>query len=334
MSTVIDHTANPHIIDAILASCDTPTTLAFRLASRAYRAAVDATLAHVALYLLPTAAPDGTPRFRFVRPVDYRGWTSEPHPPPPFLSHLPATVRALDVDTAFLRGEEIGACTSVRVVRRCGRAVWCRPGAFHSFVPELDSLVTMVDFMTVDDYGGELLIPHGLQEYVLHVRWDDSDQGVIGVSRGDVSMRSWTRAWPREMVLVLQPCSRAPPATADCLMFLRDVAVTMLGVLDAGGEVCVVGVEKVSPLNMGWRSGESKSEDRRDLFKAMLSGFWREWGQGVLEVNTDERRADLLAQVDFTTVNEWHSQLKEKGRDQDGLDMYDLQAVWPPYANA
>ncbi|KAL1412320.1 hypothetical protein Q8F55_000064 [Vanrija albida] len=322
----LDSTAYPHIIDAILAACDTPTAIAFRGASRAFRAAVDsALLTHVALYVLPPPDPplphpdphdQSTPIIRFGRPSDSSA------PAPALLPNLPAAIRVLDIDHPYASSASNFA--RVHTLRCTSNAVWCRP--------PLDDLRTVVDFATPHDKLNQgdddvrLVIQPRLQRYVLHISWDESRWDEVGATistQTTTHMATCQPTVPREMVLVLHPFSSGPAAAyTHVIWFLHNLASDLLDVLDAGGGVCVVGVEAVSPLNMG---SSDEQPDRLGLFKDMLLHFWRSWKDAPFQ----EALAASLAQIEFRTVTEWHAELKARGRDGDGLDAYGLQAVWP-----
>ncbi|KAL1412326.1 hypothetical protein Q8F55_000070 [Vanrija albida] len=318
----IDHTTHPHIIPAILAECDLPTTVAFRGTSRAFRDAVDAKLfAHVALYELPSDTSPGqggdpfrdTAVLRFVRPWDYRdGATS---PPPHFLPNAPAAVRVLDLDRAYWF--DYGACTSLRIVRRANDAVGSATASFNSLISD-GSLRCVVDFATL--YGGSnetLVVPGGLMRYVLHLRWEASQQGHRAAI--DLDVHNCPEPVPEEMVLVLHfPVGPLPENTIA--FSLGQIMDYMFPVLTQGGSVRIVGVE------------EHGGQDLRQILKDVLVNTWR-MAWWLDEGNDDERLTAFASLVEFMSVDEWHAELNEEGR-EDGLDAYELQAVWPGYATA
>ncbi|KAL1412324.1 hypothetical protein Q8F55_000068 [Vanrija albida] len=316
----IDHTAHPHIVDDILAACDTRTAIAFRGTSRAFRDRVDhALLTHVVPYIVPgpgssfSGGPHPGPTVRFVRPSDCLGIGLAT---PPLLPNVPEAIRALDLRLSVAHLAFYNRCTGVRTLRRANYSVWLHvPTTF-------DLLSTVVDSAVLEGAGNRgFSVPPGLGTYVLHLHWPESEY-VVGSTSIAVEKAEGRSGWPREMVLVLRPESRGePPRALHGLYFIRELTVGMLCVLEGGGSVTIVGVEKVSRLNMGAGEGE----DLIERFKAMVMLFWRSLSDPPDELEVD----DLLARVEFVAVDEWHAALKAKGRDGDGLDVYDLQAMWP-----
>ncbi|KAL1412323.1 hypothetical protein Q8F55_000067 [Vanrija albida] len=337
-AVVIDHSAYPHIVNAILATCDTRTAIAFRSTCRAFRAAVDAALlSHVALYPMPAPAPSqghNSPNtiLGFVRPSDYPEPESDSEPP--LLPHVPSVVRTLDfvVDNYTETHDFAGDFAGVSTLRRARDAVWSPP-------LKLSSLATLVDFATL--YGGlyqDLILPPRPETYVLHIRWDESESAEVYADIEVDEMRDTSAttaeagpAPPRDTVLVLEPYTSGPPAAhTTWLFFLMDIAAEMLRVLEEGGSLCIVGVDDVSPRNLGAEDGDEDEggdgdEDPVKLFRRKLLDVWRD----LEDPPEGEELDSLLSQVVFMTVAEWHASLLERGG-----DAYGLQAVWPAYALA
>ncbi|KAL1412321.1 hypothetical protein Q8F55_000065 [Vanrija albida] len=360
-ATAYDYTSFPHIFDAIFADCDTPTTIAFRGVSRAFRDAVDdALLTHVALCAVPAPASQATigtggTILGFVRPseladpkplppdpestdlttalallppgflqsfdslhVDPQGkgtkTTRTPAAPPPLLPRVPAVIRTLDLTRGFMYN--FNGLANLRTLRRAGFGVQFLP-------PSLESLTTVVDFATPSDMlpcrGTPLVVPTGLDKYILHVRWDQWPQEErYGLNTSIIGSHGTA---PREMVLVLRPY-----LSGYRLDFFRGTAVGMLAVLEADGKVCIVGAEQLPIPNIGEEQG-ADGPDPHKWFKTIIRFFWP--GH-----EADRERLDaLLAQIESITVTEWHARLKAEGRGKDGLDSYEMQAVWPGYAH-
>ncbi|WOO81835.1 uncharacterized protein LOC62_04G005353 [Vanrija pseudolonga] len=327
MPIVIDHTAHPHIIDAIIGACDTPTAIAFRSTSRAFRDKIDPMLlAHVLLY---APAPDPVPSIQhlnrikgLVRPSEVVDPEVEGAPPPPLLPFVPGAIRAIDVNTENEYTPEFARkLTGVRTVRRSNDAVWSTPPPFDG--------ITMVDFVSL--YGGlyQDLGPFWfLETYVIHIRWDESERQEIFAEIDATPMK---QACMSLMVLVLEPWSPGrPPVCTPDLTFLSNIAVGMLSVLEWGGTLCIVGADDVSPLNMGAEADDEDEDDAHPvtMFEDMLLGFWRDSENAPPE----DHLVRLLADVEFVSLAEWHESLRQRGRDEDGLDVYELLAEWPRYA--
>ncbi|KAL1412322.1 hypothetical protein Q8F55_000066 [Vanrija albida] len=324
---ILDHKFYPHIVSLILAECDTPTTIAFRGTSRAFRDAITpALLAHVALYSMfaPVQSHSATRRWisGYVKPSDYPNTGAYSDIDPPVLPEIPAAIRAIDlvVENPTQEWDHYldSGYRGVRTLRRTRETVFSLP-------PKFEALSTVVDFAHLySPLHSDLYVPKELQTYVLHLRWNESERDEIMANITLVHLTGHEDAvLPREMVLVLQPYSPGPaPASTDTLGFLRHIAKQAMWALEDGCAVRIVGVDEVSPQNMG---GEGK-QDRLKLFKDMLRGFWvaeDEWEH----VPTAKKQAALLAKIVFMSTAEWHAGLRKKGG-----DAYDLQAVWPAYA--
>lgn len=328
MPIVIDHTAHPHIINAIIRACHTPTAIAFRATSRAFRDKLDVMLlAHVLLYapaLVPVPSVEHVNRIRgLVRPSDAPNPEDEQAPAPPLLPFVPGAVRVIDVNTDNSYTPELaGMLTGVRTVRRSNDAVWSRP-------PPFETVTTMVDFASL--YGGlyqDLEVLTGLESYVLHVRWDESERQEIFADI-DVQIRG-TGTPPVVMVLVLEPWSPGrPPVCTPGLSFLSDIAVLMLRVLESAGTLRIVGADDMSPLNLDAEDGEDDDADPVTMFKDMLLDFWRNSRD---DASPEEGLGELLGQVEFVSVDEWCESLHQQGPGERGLDTFGLLAMWPQHA--
>ncbi|KAL1412319.1 hypothetical protein Q8F55_000063 [Vanrija albida] len=246
-----------------------------------------------------------------------------PTPPVPLSTLETKTVRVLDLDRDYPASVQ-GACPGVRALRRINLGVRSRP---HKFA----NLDTMVDFFNVGKGPQHIVVAPGLQTYVLHVGWDESNiRQLTREVTASIASDKDTRPAPRDMVLVLEPHLHGSPQEFPMVLFLGDISLGMLRVLRAGGTLRIVGVENMSPETMTIGKREMPgTDDSLQRFKSMLLAFWR-----IAEPDHGLDLMEMIAfvnSVQFITVDEWHVQLTENGEDEDGVDAYKLQAMWPLY---
>lgn len=245
---MIDHTAHPTIIDKIIAH-SSPYT--WRGVSKAYTDRVTRPhLVHAELDAWPRdGEDDGEPTFQLIvadtrcgRPanVEFR------------LPFAPQYVEVLSIDfPSFLRSfklpDEIAAkFTSLRTIKRTGRSA-SRPDAVW---PGVKTYVDYFDAGNSDTKANSILLPPGVEQYVLHLRWDREDEaadgsGLIITNRASIKHLVLV-VWPSMKPRVTTPeGNRQPPA---CLLTAIQLSAN---VLRREGTVTVVGAERIHPDQLG-----------------------------------------------------------------------------------
>ncbi|WOO81836.1 uncharacterized protein LOC62_04G005354 [Vanrija pseudolonga] len=292
MTPVIDHTAHPHIVDAILDACDTPTLVSFRATSRAFRDKSNARLfAH--------CATDGQTL------VSALGG-----------ARLPAAwgeVKALDVGYSNPNFTRLDGLSKLR---RLEPDALNAPDGLDEALDALDGLDVLVDFVSLVDEDRWVRVPCRLGRYVLHLRWREDNTMPYVIL--DVDFSEGRR--PDEWVIVLHPCAAAdeePAAEEDTLSFLLQSVVDSIVDVVRNGTVTFVGLESVSPRTLG--GVEDTPAAKTAAIKGMLAEIWL--SEGLVE--PDELDA-TLSKVTFVSLDEWRA-----GLDEEGGDALALQCCWP-----
>ncbi|WOO81777.1 uncharacterized protein LOC62_04G005298 [Vanrija pseudolonga] len=310
---MLDHTAYPSIIAAILSYADIPTRLAFSCTSRAYRTQITAELLHhVAL-----RADDGRLSFRaadstqlpylpaLVHVLDLDGDSYAPAvPPAPGITTLPRPLR--------------DALTSLRLVRRRGTATQDVNDPYKfEFVP------TVVDFLDLD-YGvqitavGDYDLGLSTQRHVLHLRWDDdmpidADDGRL---IHDTEFLFHQKA-EFDYVLVVQGYASAGRARlASALEVLRIVLSGLAESAlepDASMRITIVGLETtdmVLPHPVAVPEGLDVPEPLRQA-----AAFLENAVGSIHDYEYEEPSSALFRRmVRFATLEEWRGGLEEEER--------------------
>lgn len=277
----LDHTAYPHLLDAIFAASDHGALLGLRSANRAFRDRADSTLfAHISVHVADDTVYLHSPSPSFSSPALRR------------LPSLPFPALASKKRQAALAAKLAHTCTlDLHAPLPVEYAAWFRqyrtvrraPLAAGTLLPA-HTYVEYLDLSTVGrGLAGEWMadVPDRLRRSVIHLSWRRCDMDV----RKIVNM---TPCIPRgvEIVIVLEPAGEVGEKEPNVLKEVMRVASRI-----PRAAVTIVGLERLSPAELGLTSWEGTYGDvirdaaadelvqrggRSDSVK-LLS--WEEWGQ-------------------------------------------------------
>ncbi|WOO83001.1 uncharacterized protein LOC62_04G006479 [Vanrija pseudolonga] len=245
---MIDHTAHPTIIDAIIAHSSART---WRGVSKGYTDRVTRPLLrHAELEAWPAdGADDGEPTFHLIVADTRCGRPANREFRLPF---APQYVEVLSVDfPSFLRSFKLpdaiaAQFTALRTLKRTGRSA-SRPDAVW---PGVTTYVDYFDAANSDAGANSILLPPGVERYVLHLRWDRENEAANRSSMDITNTASIQHAvlvvWPSMKPRVATPVGdRRPPA---CLLTALRLGADVLA---RGGSFTVVGAERIHPDQLG-----------------------------------------------------------------------------------
>ncbi|KAL1412285.1 hypothetical protein Q8F55_000029 [Vanrija albida] len=257
---VLDHTAYPDIVDAVIAFADERSLVALRTASRAFRDRVDALLLpHVAIDL--THVPD-------IHLVSASTGARLPF--------CPGKVSCADVHASPLpgAGAQLQPFTSVRTLRRVGS------GVTSDLDLDVPQVTTLVDYYDLHEVRAVMDGPlpsleyypfSGLQRYVLHLRVDAGSRPVGHMHELFPRGRHPDEQFPEfsEVIIVLH----VPPAPSITTVHATLVAAGALVVdavhrLEAGTRsLTIVGFDELAALQL---PPGDEDHDERERFDDML----------------------------------------------------------------
>ncbi|KAL1412316.1 hypothetical protein Q8F55_000060 [Vanrija albida] len=219
----IDHTAYPHILDAVLAHSDLATLLAFRATSRGLLSRVNATLlAHAALRPWPG---DGSDAFVLTTPTA----------PARRLPFVPSAVRILDLvcDRAVPPG--LAGQLSLHTLRRTGGA-WAHPP------PPAE---TTVDYVPCYGSKERVRLVLGTARAIVHLKYVHASVPTFDV-RVEAALRHLVVVlWPPEAERVMDPVGAAAALVAALARLGQPLELTVVGFerFSRDGGVVATGLE-------------------------------------------------------------------------------------------
>ncbi|WOO81840.1 uncharacterized protein LOC62_04G005358 [Vanrija pseudolonga] len=334
MTTVaIDYTAHPHIIDAIIAFSSTPVLTKLRCTSRELRDRIDRKMFHhVALleWRKPNQRTSESKKL-FQRPsirelrVTSAGLTTYAGPESLSTRYplVPSAVEILDIVHPIRADSfDFDKLTSVHTVRRMNYAV-CSVGTGSYKTPH-----TLVDFCYLYPHARNDMRPIPLlpraSRYVLHLKWEESDTMALWNFFNLGHMDTIT-----EFVLVLHPNpaedgSRAVMAENYGLI---DLVTQTIPVMERGGEVTIVGLERVVPqqLRLHIDAGDEPGIEAYEPFRENLVDHLINQADHFIQ-GTDEahHRQSILQRIHFVPLEGWLEGLGNRK---------ELEGVWPSCAD-
>lgn len=309
-SAVIDHLGHPHIMDAIIAHAPIPALARLRATSREFHDRINRLLLHhVALH-----------EWHLTRRKKELGLTTPAHitfpgaDTYPRLPFAPGAVQILDIITPpkpMPTGKVVDQFTNLTTLRRIGNDAVVTPGT-NIFRPN----ATAVDLLSLDSAPNRhtltIRLPPGVERYVLHLKWDEMDPNALWAT---INLRSTYRIV--DWVLVLHPTNPGTVPPENFFTFL-DIMTEAITIVERGGSVTVVGVERVSPAQMPNNTLEGRGTAAYEPLRENLRAHFLDYTPEPVPV---EAAADAIR---FVPYDEW---LLELG------DRKESEGLWPEDAN-
>ncbi|KAL1412332.1 hypothetical protein Q8F55_000076 [Vanrija albida] len=309
---VIDHTAYPHIIDAVIASATIPALARLRATSREFRDRINPLLFHHVVLCERSNGPRRKKELGFTTPghIVFPGAGTEPR-----LPFAPAAVQILDVVTPpkpVPPAKVVDQFTGLKTLRRMNQAV--TTAGSNIFRPK----ATAVDLLTLHFPPGEdttVRLPPGIERYILHLKWDEADQHALWTV---INLKNTLRII--DWVLVLHPSNadNTPPIPAPDFYTFMDLMTEAITIVERGGRVTVVGVERVSPAQMPNNTLEGRGVAAYDVLRENLKTFL------LSHTPTPALVRAAAEAIRFVPYEEW---LEELG------DRKESEGLWPEAAD-
>lgn len=329
-STVaIDYSAQPGIIDTIIAFASVPALAQLRATSRDLRDRIDRRLFHhVALleWKKPDQPPSGLSKL-FQRPSTEPRFTAAGLPTYvgpevlfPRYPLVPSAVEILDiVHPIRVDSFDFDELTSVHTLRRMNYAV----STSGYIAPHV-----LVDFCYLyprawNDTKPIPLFPRA-ERYVLHLKWEEADNLALWNYFQLGHMETMT-----DFVLVLHP---NPPEDGVSAVIaesygLMDLLIATISVLDRAGTVTIVGLELVAPQQLSYHDDapdEAGVEAYEPFRESLVEHLVYRVDHNIEGTDVALHRQDLLHHIRFVSLQDW---LEDLG------DRKELEGVWPSCAD-
>ncbi|WOO81712.1 uncharacterized protein LOC62_04G005232 [Vanrija pseudolonga] len=281
--TILDHKSYPHIMDMVVGFATIPSLIALRATSRSFRDKVDnLILVHAAV--VPESASAWvidltTSRHTTLPARAYIDW----------LPYCPRKVKILDFEAhhaAVLSHDSAYVWASLHTVRRLGDSVYKTP---YDLVHPVRTAVDFLDLSEIDPWDGAKNEPLWINippscEYVLHVRWSESDdQWRHIIFRGHAFPRTWT--------IVFWPCRPGTRPVREFPVYPHFFHPLLLGATAASGrqgQLTLVGVEKINPVQLGGGLHDDPEDRKRVLFTNAMASINAELVEAARLVPWDE----------------------------------------------
>ncbi|WOO81841.1 uncharacterized protein LOC62_04G005359 [Vanrija pseudolonga] len=300
-------------MDAIIAHATIPALARLRATSREFHDRINRLLLHhVSLHEWPLGRRKKELGFTTPAHITFPG--ADTHPRLPF---APGAVEILDVITPpkpMPTTKVVDQFTRLKTLRRIRNDAVVTTGT-NIFRPN----ATSVDLLSLDSVPNRdtlnIRLPPGVERYVFHMKWDEMGPSALWTT---INMRSALRIV--DWVLVLHPTNpgNMPPAPAPDFFTFLDVMTEAITIVERGGSVTVVGVERVSPAQMPNNTLEGRGTAAYEPLRENLRAHF-------LDHTPDP--ALVRAAVDairFVPYDEW---LEELG------DRKEAEGLWPEDTN-